>query len=190
MKRSLVDRNVRRLRVPRKGGHWSGEEGNSRWIPDRDALCPVGGRRRMTGAQLMRKFRFNCITYSHGEPDFMPFADRKIGVVTLPMIPGERLGAAGSYALARQQTLRCGRFRDEADLKRYMKTNNLVWHECGDGHTMLAVPREINQAFVHTGAIGIARGMEAFRRRWQKGRPMTVHRGSFGSRIVNIRCSR
>ena len=141
----------------------------------------------MTGAQLMRKYRFTHITYSRGEPDFMPFADRTIGVVTLPRVPGERLGATGSYALARQQTLRNGRFRDGSSLKRYMKAHDLVWHECGDGHTMIAVPRAINQAFAHTGAIGIARGMEAFRRRWHRGQPMTVHRGAFAGRIVSIR---
>ena len=47
-----------------------------------------------------------------------------------------------------------------AAVRSYMKQHHLVWHECGDGHTMLAIPEAINQAFVHTGGIGLQKGMQ------------------------------
>ena len=47
------------------------------------------------------------------------------------------------------------------DVDDYMKANNLTWHECGDRHTVRAIPSEINQAFGHTGGIGLQQDMEA-----------------------------
>ena len=42
-----------------------------------------------------------------------------------------------------------------------MKENNLTWHECGDRHTIRAVPSEINQVFGHTGGIGLQQDLQA-----------------------------
>lgn len=180
-----MDRNVRKIRIPHKGGRWSDREGDSEWIPDDHARIYVGGKKGWTtGLELRRKYNFNSIAYTRGEPDFFPFADRSVGRVRLESVPGMRRGATGSYAQARRAVVRSGRFRDEASLRRYMKAKDLVWHECGDGHTMIAVPREINRAFPHTGAIGIARGLDTLWRRLSSGRRMALSRGSFTGKIV------
>ena len=48
-----------------------------------------------------------------------------------------------------------------SQLRAYMTENNLTWHECGDRHTVRAIPSEINQVYKHTGGIAVQRDLEA-----------------------------
>ena len=49
----------------------------------------------------------------------------------------------------------------KSDLSEYMKSNNLTWHECGDGKTVRCVPTEINSVYGHTGGIGLSKDTKA-----------------------------
>lgn len=40
-----------------------------------------------------------------------------------------------------------------ADVVQYREANNLTWHECNDGETMMLVPSEINKDFTHLGGV-------------------------------------
>lgn len=68
---------------------------------------------------------------------------------------------------------------DISEIKAYMKTNGITWHECGDGKTVRAVPREINSTFSHTGGVGLDKDLHAvgtvFRNeKNEKGDQMTI----------------
>ncbi len=59
--------------LPRNGGKWSGEAGNSNWNPDRDT--EPGNRNgtnpdHKTWKDIMDKYGFDSIPFKDGEPDF------------------------------------------------------------------------------------------------------------------------
>lgn len=188
--RSLVDQNVNKLHFPTRGGHWSGSPGNSSWIPDDDAIYHVGRSQYLSGQHLKKQYGFSSIRYRTGDPDFTPFADALIGPVHLAAIPPKRgRSAAGSYALAEQAVVASGAMPSRSAIRSYMKQNHLVWHECGDGHTMLAIPEAINQAFVHTGGIGLQKGMQTLGYRLCSYGSLSLTRTGFaaGKRVTAIR---
>lgn len=171
---SLVGQNVRKLRIPAKGGRWDGTPGNSRWYPDDQAGYYVGHGKYLSGRCLKDKYCFSSIAYRQSEPNFMPFADQSIGVIRLNIRPTER---RTSYSLANDQCVSNGSFASIAQLQTYMNRENLVWHECGDGKTMIAIPMAINQAFVHTGGIGINKGLEELQNRFRyRGKTVLVRK--------------
>lgn len=49
------------------------------------------------------------------------------------------------------------------DILNYMKYKNLTFHECGDRKTVRIIPTEINQAYGHTGGIGLQKDVEAIK---------------------------
>ena len=49
---------------------------------------------------------------------------------------------------------RDGREWTASDVAQYRKENNLTWHECNDGETMMMVPSEVNSDFGHLGGVG------------------------------------
>lgn len=189
--RSLVDQNVSSLHIPTRGGHWSDKPGNSHWIPDDDAVYHIGRSHYLSGKALKQQYGFASISYHTGDPDFTPFADPVIGPVHLPSIPAQRGWTnGGSYDLAVQSVVASGAMPDATAVRSYMKQHRLVWHECGDGHTMLAIPEAINQAFVHTGGIGLQKGMQKLRYRIQSHGSLSLQRTQPASRAFAVRKQR
>ena len=191
MLRSLVDQNVNKLHIPTRGGHWSAEPGNSDWIPDDDAVFYIGHSHYLSGKALKQQYGFSSITYHTGDPNFIPFADALIGQVHLPSIPPRRGWTnGGSYDLAVQAVVTSGAMPNAAAVRSYMKQHHLVWHECGDGHTMIAIPEAINQAFVHTGGIGLQKGMQKLGYRFQSYGHLALQRKGIASNAVAVRKKR
>lgn len=155
--RDVVTSSLNRgRRIPRKGkyGYWTGQPGNSTYRID-PAL--VNGSPGLL--DLLTERNIWSIQYVRGEPIFFPFMDKNIGKITLPFHPMERTSQGGSYYLADQQyrELFAGKVGAITDIKQYMAENELVWHECGDGITVIAIPVLINRCFAHTGGIAINR---------------------------------
>lgn len=157
--RSLVNNNVRKLNIPQKGGHWSGPPGDSYFILDDDAQFPIAPNSQITisGREIKKLYLTGGepeggILYHQGDPDFSPIMDKLIGKVPIEHMPTER---KDSYALATQYVVDQHIMDDKAAVKAHMKKNGLVWHECGDCHTMMAIPWIINAVFKHTGGIGV-----------------------------------
>lgn len=132
---------------------------------------------------MLDKYGTDIVNYSHREPDFEPFeqvfssnrvnefmekkygstmrniTNWSVGNVYLEHMDTERNGN-GTFAKANQEiATRLG--ISKTDVAEYMKENNLTWHECGDRHTIRAVPSEINQVFGHTGGIGLQQDLQA-----------------------------
>lgn len=180
--RSLVDQNVSKLHFPTRGGRWSDTPGNSEWIPDDNALFHIGHSHYLSGKELKNQHHFSSILYRTGDPDFTPFADQTLGQVRLSAIPPTRGWTnGGSYALAAQAVVSGGAMPDTNTVRSYMKQHHLVWHECGDGHTMLAIPEAINQAFVHTGGIGLQKSMKKLGYHVSSYGSLALHRTSFAA---------
>ena len=151
----------------------------------------------------------DTVNYSHREPDFTPFEheftnekinelmQRKYGLewensegtseghVQLEHMDTKRNG--GTFSQASDIIAeRLGISREDVD--DYMKFNNLTWHECGDRHTVRAIPSEINQVFGHTGGIGLQQDVEALAESVNRvtGDHITLEKGFLNGKIENL----
>lgn len=133
-------------------------------------------------AAMKEKYGTDIVNYHHREPDFTPFehefTNERINDFMQQKYGTEweniKAVSEGNVQLEHMDTKRNGGTFSQAsdivaeklgisreDVDDYMKANNLTWHECGDRHTVRAIPSEINQAFGHTGGIGLQQDMEA-----------------------------
>ena len=158
---------------------------------------------------MKEKYGTDIVNYSHREPDFTPFehefTNEKInefmqqkygseweklegtseGHVQLEHMDTKRNG--GTFSQASDIIAeRLGISREDVD--DYMKSNNLTWHECGDRHTVRAIPSEINQAFGHTGGIGLQQDVEALAESINRvtGDNITLEKGFLNGKIENL----
>ena len=189
----MVDQNVTKQHLPTGDSfEWegNGRTGTCR-LKDQAQISVYDKSKKervfYTGAQfneLMRqRYGTDQVRYDHGEPDFEPFehlfSEERVnaflkkhygegrsvkgaaaGHVYLDRMPTEREGGtykAAETAIADQLGISI------SQLRAYMTENNLTWHECGDLHTVRAIPSEINQVYKHTGGIGVQQDFEAMR---------------------------
>lgn len=166
--KDLVDQNVTKTHLP-QNGEWftSSAKGNSDFIISDDAIIRWGrgDKDQCTGAELKQwmreKYGIDSVRYNHKEPDFSPFADSNIGQIYLDKMPTKRSG--GSYSQAEKIAMSKLGLKSQTDVQEYMKRVGLTWHECSDGHSVIAIPTRINAAFKHTGGISIERSVESMR---------------------------
>ena len=134
---------------------------------------------------MMEEYGVDRVSYSHREPDFEPFEqefsaddlseflrekygddmEKEIsagyeGHVELEDMGTSRSGAEGTFSRANEIVAEAMGV-EAKDIADYMDSRGLTWHECGDRHTVRAVPSEINQAFGHTGGIGLQQDIKA-----------------------------
>lgn len=114
-------------RIPRKGGKWDGEPGNSKWHPDpndpkgKEILDATGGK---------------PIQYKDGYPDFSPHATHKV-----------EINMTGNDAVDFKAA------NEAAGLSRTPK--GYTWHHKEDGVTMELVPSALHGNVPHTGGASI-----------------------------------
>ena len=151
----------------------------------------------------------DIVNYSHREPDFTPFehefTNEKINEFMQQKYGSEWENSEGTseghVQLEHMDTKRNGGTFSQAsdiiaerlgisreDVEDYMKSNNLTWHECGDRHTVRAIPSEINQAFGHTGGIGLQQDVEALAESINRvtGDHITLEKGFLNGKIENL----
>ncbi len=110
------------------------------------------------------------IEYKRAVPDFSPTS--KLELSGIDMSKG-RTGKNGTYAQANNKfvkmlnespelaqefgiTPKKGTVFKTSDIKRYMSTNKLTWHELNDLTTVQMVPTKVNSTFGHLGGISEA----------------------------------
>ena len=167
--KDFVDQNVTPSMLPKRNGQWEGEEGNSKWIPDEDALVTwrKGGETHTEAYRdIMDRYGFDGIDYFNKEPNFKPYEDPFIQHVELESFSGERTGSGGTYtmageAAAKRLSQETGEEWTPQRVQDYMSAHGLTWHECADRKTVRAIPTEINAAFKHSGGISAERSVSA-----------------------------
>lgn len=168
--KDFVGQNVSKPLLP-TNGEWSDPSavGNSDFIISDDAQVSwqKNGKHSCTGAELKQwmsdNYGTNVVHYDHNEPVFIPFIDKEIGFVYLDAMSTDRSGGEGTFAKANQEALNRLGFDALSDVKEYMNKNELTWHECADGHTVIAIPTRINASFKHSGGISLERSLESVR---------------------------
>lgn len=144
-------------RTPESNGEWTGERGNSTWIPDHDYIPPEKSRNpenpysnpdNLTWGEILEKYGIEGIEFKDGFPDFSPISKGTVEIDNFE--PGgtdamNRNFAKADIALAEQKGC------TPAEVKQWREDNNYTWHECEDQKTMQKVPNEVHANIPHDG---------------------------------------
>lgn len=144
--------------LPRSGGEWTGEPGNSEWVPDRDGVPKNRNYSNVEGktwGEILDKYGIDSIPFKDGEPDFSEVSK---GTVEIDDFCDERYGAGGNFDQASEK-LAQQRGCTKEEVQNWMRENNYTWHERSDCKTMDKVPREVHGNVAHSGGISKVKSM-------------------------------
>lgn len=136
------------LYLPKSNGKWSGEEGNSEWIPEPQFVPknPKTNPEQLSWGQILSKYGISGIRFVDGEPDFSPVSK---GTVEIKEFSSER---DDNFDSADEELAKI-RGCTKADVRRWRKKNKYTWHERKDCKTMDKVPTSIHGNITHSGGI-------------------------------------
>ena len=139
--------------IPKDNGHWSGEPGNSDWIPDKDYVPPekaptnpYSNPDNLSWGDILKKYGIESIPYKNGYPVLDAFAEY---TVTISDFTADRNANFSQANKALAAIL--GDSPD--DVEAYIKKAGLVWHEVEDMATMQLVPHEVHANISHRGGV-------------------------------------
>ena len=136
--------------LPKYNGYWSGEKGDSCWIPD-DSYKPTNIKTNPNGLSwrdIKTKYQISEVEFINGEP---VFNDISRGNVRITNFTSDRTVnfRQADIELARQKGC------SPKDVAIWRKTNNYTWHECQDCKTLMKIPTEVHGNIVHSGGITV-----------------------------------
>lgn len=135
--------------LPRNGGEWSGEPGNSKWRPDPDVI--PGDRNGTnpedkTWGEIMKEYGFDYIPFKEGEPDFSEVSKGQVEIDDFSDDRDANFDQADEK-LAEQKGC------TPEEVAKWREENKYTWHECKDCKTMMKVPTEVHGNISHSGGI-------------------------------------
>lgn len=135
--------------LPRNGGEWSGEPGDSEWKPD-PAVEP-GDRHgtnpeHKTWEQIMKEYDFESIPFRDGEPDFSEVSKGEVQIDDFTEDRQSNFDQADEK-LAEQRGC------TPEEVAKWREEHKYTWHECKDCKTMQKVPTEVHGNVPHSGGI-------------------------------------
>ncbi|MCT4430744.1 MAG: HNH endonuclease signature motif containing protein [Lactococcus lactis] len=134
-------------------GHWEGERGESKFIPDSDAVPKIANSEGKTFGEILPKYGIDGINFSEGEPDFSPISK---GDVKISEMSSSR---PDNFAKADIAQARNTGYTPE-EVSKWRKDNGYTWHECRDGQTMQKLPSEVHSNIRHSGGVSMMRALE------------------------------
>lgn len=144
--------------LPKEGGEWDGEKGNSTWKPDRDEIPKRPPGNEKTWGEILDKYEVEGIEFENGEPDFSTTSEGTVEIDDFSTERNDNFTQADEN-LAEQWTNegKDGKEWSPQDIKEYRKENNLSWHERSDMKTMDLTPQEVHGNVPHSGGISAAK---------------------------------
>ncbi len=150
-----LDKPIKSLNVernslmPRNGGHWTGEAGNSEWVPDSDV--PPGDRHgtnpeHKTWGEIKEEYVFDSIAFKDGE---VTFEEVSKGTVEIEDFTDDR---DANFDQA-DEKLAEQRGCTPEEVAAWRKEHKYTWHECSDCKSMQKVPTEVHGNISHSGGI-------------------------------------
>lgn len=141
--------------TPENNGHWEGDRGNSKWIPNGDYVPPekkpekpYSNPDNLTWKEIMDKYGIDGITFKDGFPDFSEISKGTVeieGFETGGNSEKNRNFQKADIVMAEQRGC------SPDDVKKWRQENNYTWHECEDKKTMMKVPNEVHANVKHDG---------------------------------------
>ena len=141
----IIDNN----RLPRSGGEWLGEPGNSEWNPDSKV---IPGDRNGTNSdgksweKIKEEYKFDTIPFENNKPNFSDIAKGKVEIEDFSDNRRKNFVQADEK-LAEQKGC------SPSEVKQWRNENKYTWHEESDCKTMLKVPSEVHGNIPHDGGI-------------------------------------
>lgn len=135
--------------LPENGGTWTGEKGNSEWIPDDNVIPEDRGGTNPNGKtwkELKKEYGFESIPFKDGEPDFSKVAKAEIQIDNFSESRSKNFSQA-DIKLAEKGGC------SPQEVKKWRIENKYTWHECKDCKTMQLVPTEVHGNIPHSGGI-------------------------------------
>jgi hypothetical protein len=155
---NLFAEDIRDLRTPVSGGSWTGERGNSVWVPDGDYVPPEKSKNpdekpysnpeNKTWSEILEKYGIEGIEFKNGYPDFEPVSK---GTVEISDFKTGKTEAQNENSKKADIELAKQKGCSPEDVEKWRKENNYTWHECEDKKTMQKVPQEVHANVPHDG---------------------------------------
>lgn len=152
---SYKERLDRTPSIENPNGKWSGDRGESMFIPTDDRF-----------RELLQSKGVESINYKDAIPDFSPIAEAKVTIqgmsqhrLSLIGENGERI--VGNYEKADIECAKAWNLEQRdgkddwthQDVKNWREANGYTWHEDNDMKTCDLVPTEVNKVCSHLGGV-------------------------------------
>ena len=129
-------------------GHWTGERGESKYIPTDEEV-----------KDILADYGMDGIDYKDGIPDFSKCSE---ATVEIDNMSSDRKGKGGNFEQCDEKCAeqwnaeaRDGKTDWTArDVANWRRENHYSWHECNDRKTCQLVPTKVNDYFGHLGGVG------------------------------------
>ena len=136
-------------------GKWSGDRGESMFVPTVDRVC-----------EILRNKGLEGINYKDAIPDFGPIAEAKVIIQGMSQHRHSLIGENGERIVGNYEKadIECAKAwnleqRDgkddwtHEDVKNWREANGYTWHEHNDMKTCYLVPTEVHDVCRHLGGV-------------------------------------
>lgn len=152
---SYKERLDRTPSIENPNGKWSGDRGESMFIPTADRV-----------REILRNKGLEGINYKDGIPDFNPLSEAKVTIQGMSQHRlsqmdenGERI--VGNYEKADTECAKAWNLEQRdgkddwthQDVKKWREANEYTWHEHNDMKTCSLVPTEVHKVCSHLGGV-------------------------------------
>lgn len=139
-------KDIEKKYLPKSDGHWEGEKGDSKWIPDDGKVPGKTNPDRKTWNEIKNEYGVDGIEFVDGEPNFTEMVRGEAYVNDFSDIRYKNFSQADEYEAIRRGC-------NPKDVKEWRKQYGYTWHERRDCRTMDKVPSIIHNNVFHTGGI-------------------------------------
>jgi hypothetical protein len=144
--------------LPETGGQWSGQKGDSDWIPNDDQIPKKNNPEGKPWEEIKSDYEFDSIPFVDGEPDFTEVSEAAVEIEDFSTDRSANFTQADeACAEAWTKEIKDGKEWTAAEVKAYRKENNLSWHERSDQKTIDLVPSVVHGNIPHSGGISAAK---------------------------------
>ncbi|VEJ08715.1 HNH endonuclease [Actinobacillus delphinicola] len=151
--------------LPKNGGEWTGEPGNSEWKPDPDYVPPSKSPNverprnnpdNLSWSDILDKHGMDSVPFKDGYPDLSQVAKESIQIDDFGIARDENFDQADEKTAKKwDEEKKDGKTWTADDVAKWRKENNYTWHECEDCCTLQLVPTEIHNNIPHSGGISL-----------------------------------
>lgn len=135
---------------PISDGHWEGERGDSKWVPDSDYVPQKKNPEGKTWGEILKEFGIDGIDFKDGEPDFSEISKGDVEIEGFSKDRDDNFDKA-------DQELAKKRGCTPEEVAKWRKEHGYTWHECRDMKTMQKVPSIIHSNITHRGGVSEAK---------------------------------
>ena len=141
--------------IENPNGKWSGDRGESMFVPTVDRVC-----------EILRNKGLEGINYRDGIPDFNPISEAKVTIQGMSQHRLSQMGENGERIVGNYEKadIECAKAwnlgqrdgkedRTNKDVKKWRVANGYTWHEDNDMKTCCLVPTEVHDVCRHLGGV-------------------------------------